>query len=110
MADFPSADEQREFEQFLSMTDEDAVVLERQGVTAVAFLDSEGKEYVCMESDCPVWGIWSMPDNGASYICIEPWWGICDSRGYAGTVEERPYTNVLEAGKKWESGFKIVIS
>lgn len=89
--------------------DQDAVVLAKQGVTAVGIVDVSGREYVHMEADCPVWGIWSMPDNGASYICIEPWWGICDSKGYEGSIEERPYTNVLEAGDVWESGFRIEI-
>ena len=31
MADFPTADEQNEFEQFLSMPDEDVVVLAQKG-------------------------------------------------------------------------------
>ncbi|MBR1931611.1 MAG: aldose 1-epimerase family protein [Lachnospiraceae bacterium] len=89
--------------------DQDAVVLAEQGVTAVGLLNADGAEYVRMEADCPVWGIWSMPDQGACYICIEPWWGICDSKGYQGSIEERPYTNTLEAGGVWEHGFRIRI-
>lgn len=89
--------------------DQDAVVLAGEGVTAVALLDASGKEYVRMEADCPVWGIWSMPDNGAAYICIEPWWGICDSKGYQGSLEERPYTNSVKSGGVWEDGFRIVL-
>ncbi len=89
--------------------DQDAVVLAGEGVTAVSLLDRTGKEYVRMEADCPIWGIWSMPDNGASYICIEPWWGICDSKGYQGSLEERPYTNRVESGGVWEDGFRIVV-
>ena len=90
--------------------DSDALVFAKQGVTAVAFLDSEGKEYVRMEAEtCPVWGIWSMPTSDASYVCIEPWWGICDGEGYQGTLEERPYTNYVEEGKVWQDGFRIVV-
>lgn len=87
--------------------DQDALVLAEQGVGAVGFLDEKGTEYVCLEADCPVWGIWSVADSNASYICIEPWWGICDSRGYKGDLEERPFTNRAEAGGVWEDGYRI---
>ena len=89
--------------------DQDAVVLASQGVTAVGIVDKNGKEYVHVETDCPVWGIWSMPDQAASYICIEPWWGICDSEGYKGTVQERPYTNTLKPGETKEHKIRITV-
>lgn len=92
-----------------NLFDKDALCLEKQGVRAVGLCDAAGKEYVRLEADCPVWGIWSMPDSNASYICLEPWWGICDSKGYAGTIQERPYTNSVEAGKVWEQEFRIVV-
>lgn len=90
--------------------DNDALVFACQGITAVGLADKEGREYVCLEAEgCPVWGIWSMPTSDASYVCIEPWWGICDSKGYTGNLEERPYTNVVGAGKVWEEGFRIIV-
>lgn len=90
--------------------DSDALVFASQGVTAVGLLDADGKEYVRMEADsCPVWGIWSMPAGEASYVCIEPWWGICDAMGYDGALEERPYTNHVESGQVWQDGFKITV-
>ena len=47
MADFPSVDEQKEFEQFLSMTDEDAVVLAQNGDgQALAYLLNKYKNFV----------------------------------------------------------------
>ena len=89
--------------------DQDALCLVEQGVGAVGLCDASGREYVRVEADCPVWGIWSQPDSNAAYVCLEPWWGICDSKGYAGTLEERPYTNSVEAGKTWEKKFTIVL-
>lgn len=90
--------------------DNDALVFAHQGITAVGLADKEGREYVSLEAEsCPVWGIWSMPTSDASYVCIEPWWGICDSKGYEGGLEERPYTNVVQAGKVWEEGFRIIV-
>lgn len=90
--------------------DKDALVFAEQGVTAVGFLDQNGEEFIRLEAEsCPVWGIWSMADSEAAYVCIEPWWGICDRAGYEGNLEERPYTNHLEGGKVWGKGFKITV-
>ena len=88
--------------------DHDALCFAGEGITAAALLDQEKKEYVRLEADCPVWGIWSMPDSRAGYVCIEPWWGICDSKGYAGTLQERPYTNSVDAGATWTCTYRIV--
>lgn len=89
--------------------DQDALCLERQGIAAVGLCDSGKKEYVRLEADCPVWGIWSVPDSNAGYICLEPWWGICDSKGYDGTLQERPYTNMAAAGQSCGAAFKITV-
>lgn len=90
--------------------DGDALIFASQGVTAAALLDAEGKEYVRLEAPtCPVWGIWSMPTSDAPYVCFEPWWGVCDTVGYEGTVQERPYMNQAAAGEVWQESFKIVI-
>uniref|UniRef100_UPI0040574939 aldose 1-epimerase family protein n=1 Tax=Acetatifactor sp. TaxID=1872090 RepID=UPI0040574939 len=91
--------------------DSDALVFASEGVTAVGLLDADGKEYVRLEAaTCPVWGVWSMPTSEASYVCIEPWWGICDAAGYEGTLDERPYTNYVEAGEVWQESFKMIVS
>ena len=52
--------------------DKDALCLEKQGVGALGICDAAGREYVRLEADCPVWGIWSVPDSNAAYICLEP--------------------------------------
>lgn len=88
--------------------DHDALCFADGGITAAALLDKDKKEYVRLEADCPVWGIWSMPDSRAGYVCIEPWWGICDSKGYAGALQERPYTNSVDAGASWTCAYRIV--
>lgn len=99
---------------FLRITDhlfdQDALCFEQQEIHAVGLCDTAGMEYVRLEADCPVWGIWSVPDSNAGYICLEPWWGICDSRGYAGSVEERPYTNTVSAGSSLGAAYRIIIA
>lgn len=99
---------------FLTVTehlfDQDALCLEKQDIHAVGLCDSEKNEYVRLEADCPVWGIWSVPDSRAGYICLEPWWGICDSREYQGSIADRPYTNSVKAGESCGDSYRIIIS
>ena len=89
--------------------DDDALLLQEQGVSAVGLCDSTGREYVRMESEAPVWGIWSVADSNAGYICLEPWFGICDRTDYAGTLEARPFQNQAVCGKPWEGGYRIIV-
>lgn len=87
----------------------DALIFDGEGVTAAALCGPDGKEYVRVECDAPVWGIWSHPDNRAAYVCLEPWYGICDYVGYEGSIEERPHTNQVPSGEIWQGGNTIVI-
>lgn len=89
--------------------EKDTLIFDGEGVTAAALCDPDGKEYVRVECDAPVWGIWSHPDNGAAYVCLEPWYGICDCAGYEGGIEERPHTNQAVPGETWQGGNTIVI-
>lgn len=89
--------------------DTDALLIEKQGVYAVGICDSTGQEYVRVESQAPVWGIWSVADTNAGYICIEPWFGVCDRVDFAGSLKERPLQNQASEGKPWKGGYRIVV-
>lgn len=87
--------------------DKDALIFDGEGVTAAALCDPSGEEYVRVECDAPVWGVWTHPNNGAAYVCLEPWYGICDYAGYDGSLQDRPYTNVVQPGEIWRGGNTI---
>ena len=70
--------------------------------------DAEGREYVRVECDAPVWGIWSHPDSGAGYVCLEPWYGICDFAGYEGELAQRPHTQAAAPGETWRGGNRMI--
>ncbi|WP_331377476.1 aldose 1-epimerase family protein [Sphingomonas sp. 37zxx] len=38
-------------------------------------------------------GVWTKP--GARFLCIEPWWGIADPRGFTGELRDKPGMMVL---------------
>ncbi len=96
------------FEITEGLFDGDALIFDQAGIIAAALCDVEGKEYVRVECDAPVWGIWSHPDSGAGYVCLEPWYGICDYDGYEGELSERPHTQKLLPGETWTGGNRMI--
>lgn len=86
----------------------DTILLQEQ-IHGAALCDAKGREYVRVESDAPVWGIWSKEDSRAAYICLEPWFGLCDYASFQGSLEERPFTNSVQPGGVWEAGFDIIL-
>lgn len=96
------------FEIMDGLFDGDALIFDQAGITAAALCDGEGREYARVECDAPVWGIWSHPDSGAGYVCLEPWYGICDYAGYEGELSERPHTQTLLPGETWSGGNRMI--
>lgn len=91
-----------------TLFDIDTILLQEQ-IQGAALCDRTGNEYIRVESTAPVWGIWSKEDSNASYICLEPWYGLCDYANFEGTLEERPFTNGIDPKEIWEGGFQIQI-
>lgn len=81
------------------------VLIQDEQVRGLALCDSNGNHYIKVMSDAPVWGIWSVEDEKANYVCLEPWYGICDEYGYTGEFARRPYTMCIAPEEKWEGGY-----
>lgn len=85
------------------------VLIQDEQVRGLALCDSNGNHYIKVMSDAPVWGIWSVEDEKANYVCLEPWYGICDEYGYTGEFARRPYTMCIAPEEKWEGGYTICV-
>lgn len=84
---------------------DDAIVLEKQGISKVDLIEN-GIPYVTLTSfDNPYYGIWSKP--GAPFVCLEPWWGIADSHNSTSEIMEKEGINLLPPNK--EGCFKYSI-
>ena len=64
------------------MFSHDALIFEKSGVKAVTLLDKSKKEFVRVDFDTDVFGLWSPQERGATLLCIEPWYGRCDLAGF----------------------------
>ncbi|MBO5291610.1 MAG: aldose 1-epimerase family protein [Lachnospiraceae bacterium] len=87
--------------------DRDALIMDQGQVHEIALCDLDNKPYVRVQFDADYVGVWSMPDDNASFICIEPWYGRCDNSDFQGSLEERKWGNRLEAGGVFEAGYTI---
>ncbi len=89
--------------------DEDALVIEGNQAHKVALCMPDGNPYLTVTFDAPLFGLWSPAKKNAPFVCIEPWYGRCDSEEFTGTLEEREYGHVLEAGEEFSVSYDIEI-
>ncbi|MGN1115606.1 MAG: aldose 1-epimerase family protein [Candidatus Ornithomonoglobus sp.] len=90
------------------MFDRDALVVEGRQAGEISLCFADGREYVTVRTDAPLFGLWSPAGKNAPFICIEPWYGRCDALGFCGELYEREYTNSLSPGKTFAAEYEIV--
>lgn len=87
--------------------DKDAYIFENGQCGSVA-LCNEGKPFVMVNFDAPVFGLWSTVGKNVPFICIEPWYGRADREDFEGTLDCREWGNALAAGEVFEKEYEIV--
>lgn len=96
----------------MGLTDElfanDALILDGNQVKDVWLQKKSGERKIGMKcASFPNFGIWSV--QGAPFVCLEPWQGRCDNRGFGGEFSEKENAVVLPAGGEFEIGYEIVV-
>ncbi|MDE6602995.1 MAG: aldose 1-epimerase family protein [Lachnospiraceae bacterium] len=89
--------------------DDDALVIEGNQAHSVALAGPDGTPYLTVDFDAPLFGIWSPPKKKAPFICIEPWYGRCDSVDFTGDFKEREWGQKL-TGAAFEASYRITVS
>ena len=92
-----------------NLFDEDALVVEGGQVHRVSLCKPDGIPYLTVTFDAPLFGLWSPAKKNAPFICIEPWYGRCDSEAFTGTLEEREYGSSLAPHESFEAAFEIQV-
>ena len=92
-----------------SLFDEDALILEHNQAHRVSLVTEENKKLVDVAFEAPVFGIWSPAGKDAPFVCIEPWYGRCDSEDFSGSLKEREYGQVLEASEGFSVCYEILV-
>lgn len=89
--------------------DGDALIIQDHQISEVTLLSEELKPYLRLRFDTPVVGLWSPPAKNAPFVCIEPWYGRCDSVNYEGEYKDKDYMNSLSPGGVFNGGYEIEI-
>lgn len=66
---------------------DDALILSGYKSKAVTLKSSNHNRTIKFNFDSPLLGIWAKP--GASYVCIEPWWGVNDNYDKKADISEK---------------------
>ena len=88
----------------------DTFMLEHGSVKSVTLLDKNKRPYVSVGSDkTEAYGLWAPHKPGCPFVCLEPWCGITDLKGFTGDISERYLNHRLEPGEKFEFTYWIEI-
>ncbi|MBQ7371948.1 MAG: aldose 1-epimerase family protein [Blautia sp.] len=88
--------------------DLDALIFDDAQITEAQILLPDGSEYVKLHCESfPCFGIWAAPD--APFVCLEPWMGRADDKGFTGSLEQKPNINRLEKRSVFTKSYQIEI-
>ena len=91
------------------MFDNDALIIEGRQLEQISLVKPDGKRCLTVSFDTELAGLWSPAKKNAPFICIEPWYGRCDYKAFAGDLQDREYDNVLKPGQIFKKSYHITI-
>ena len=89
----------------------DALIIEQGQVTKVELWDRHGN--LVLTVDCPqaeAYGIWAPYKEGCPFVCLEPWCGLTDPKGFTGDISTREYIQGLAPGGTYTFTYTIEIA
>ncbi len=92
-----------------NLFDDDALIVEENQAHAVSLCDKEGKPYLTVRFDAPLFGLWSPAKKNAPFVCIEPWYGRCDRENFTGDLSEREWGNKLQPAEPFYAEYTVSI-
>ena len=105
----PKYDVESSFVLHDNVFDNDALIIENSGVDEISLIDNS-KKYLTVKFDTDVFGIWSPAKKNAPFVCIEPWYGRCDSEDFAGDITKREWSSSIDINEKWYKEYEIIIN
>ena len=88
---------------------DDSVKIHKCQTHRAMLMDTDGEPAVTVDYKCPVIAFWSPFDKPAPFVCIEPWYGLGDPRGFCGEFKDKPLMNHLQPGASFMSKYTITI-
>ena len=91
------------------MFDEDALILEHRQADAVTLIDGNGADVLTVAFTAPLFGVWSPTGKNAPFVCIEPWYGRCDSADFNQQLEDKAYSTALSPGALFTADYTVTV-
>ena len=88
----------------------DSIKIHKCQLHKAELLGLDGEPEVTVSFNTPVVAFWSPFGKQAPFVCIEPWYGIGDPRGFKGEFKDKPLMNHLQPGASFMSKYEIMIS
>lgn len=88
----------------------DSVKIHNSQTRQACLLNPDGTPAVTLDYKCPIIAFWSPYQKHAPFVCIEPWYGLGDPRGWKGEFKDKHYMNHLQPGASFMSEYIITIS
>ena len=86
--------------------DKDALIVENGQAKKVS-LAYNGKKYVTVKFDAPVFGLWSAAKKDVPFICIEPWYGRADAVDFNKDLTKRVWSNKLSVNEEFVRSYEV---
>ncbi len=86
---------------------EDALIFDRLRGRGLSYGAARGPRLAVDFDDLPLLGVWTKP--GAGFVCIEPWQGIADPRGFAGDIRDKPGIIAIAPGATRELAMRVTL-
>ena len=89
----------------------DALIIEKGQVTKVELWDRHCE--LVLTVDCPqaeAFGIWAPYKEGCPFVCLEPWCGLTDPKGFTGNISTREYIHSLAPGGTYTFTYTIELA
>ena len=87
----------------------DSIKIHKSQLHRAELLGTDGEPEVTVDFCTPVVAFWSPYGKQAPFVCIEPWYGIGDPRGFSGEFKDKPLMNHLLPGASFMSKYEITI-
>lgn len=87
--------------------DDDALIIENHQTQSVSLLTPDKKPYVTVDFKAPLFGVWSPVGKQAPFVCIEPWYGRCDSTDFNGELKDRAYGQSLKPSENFNAEYTM---
>lgn len=83
-------------------------MIEGNQCSSVGLEDPEGRRFITVKFNTPLFAVWSPEEKNAPFVCIEPWYGRTDAEDFEGDLYAREYQQLLAPADTFTGGYEML--